>query len=248
MRFFGDDGNVSQGFSTRPLFAKEVSRDPSDLVLQIIFSPGEFSWTRQLQRFFLPYVIQVPCSHSIGENWGGKFHTIGNPYQEQNFLPTRHLTREASTYCFVGRLVNDKGVDLFSESPWLCRKDKGWKGTSHHRGRRRMSVESYEQEAKKLGLEFNRVHRVLGLEEILQEAADFAQPVSSVLVVPSRWKEPFGMVAVEGLACGCRLVVSEGGGLPEAAGLYRRRLPKWELASTFGGDGQGASIGPSQRE
>ena len=39
-----------------------------------------------------------------------------------------------------------------------------------------------------------------------------------ILVVPSRWKEPFGIVALEGIACGCVVVGSRGGGLKDAIG------------------------------
>src|SRR5205085_12174102 len=39
-----------------------------------------------------------------------------------------------------------------------------------------------------------------------------------ILVVPSRWAEPFGIVALEGIACGCVVVGSENGGLKEAIG------------------------------
>ena len=39
-----------------------------------------------------------------------------------------------------------------------------------------------------------------------------------ILVVPSRYDEPFGVVALEGIACGCVVVGSCGGGLPEAIG------------------------------
>ena len=39
-----------------------------------------------------------------------------------------------------------------------------------------------------------------------------------ILIVPSRWKEPFGIVALEGIACGCVVVGSGGGGLSEAIG------------------------------
>ena len=39
-----------------------------------------------------------------------------------------------------------------------------------------------------------------------------------MLAVPSRWREPFGIVALEGIACGCVVVASEGGGLAEAVG------------------------------
>ena len=36
--------------------------------------------------------------------------------------------------------------------------------------------------------------------------------------MPSRWAEPFGIVALEGIACGCVVVGSEKGGLKEAIG------------------------------
>jgi glycosyltransferase involved in cell wall biosynthesis len=37
-------------------------------------------------------------------------------------------------------------------------------------------------------------------------------------VVPSRWQEPFGIVALEGIASGCVVVGSAEGGLAEAIG------------------------------
>jgi glycogen synthase len=39
-----------------------------------------------------------------------------------------------------------------------------------------------------------------------------------VMVVPSIWPEPFGVVALEGLAAGCVVAASSEGGLPEAVG------------------------------
>jgi glycosyltransferase involved in cell wall biosynthesis len=40
----------------------------------------------------------------------------------------------------------------------------------------------------------------------------------SVIAIPSVWREPFGLVALEGLACGCIPVAADGGGLQEAIG------------------------------
>jgi glycogen(starch) synthase len=50
------------------------------------------------------------------------------------------------------------------------------------------------------------------------------------IVVPSRWKEPFGLVALEGVACGCRAIVASDGGLPEvmkplALAFERKNVP-----------------------
>jgi glycosyltransferase involved in cell wall biosynthesis len=39
-----------------------------------------------------------------------------------------------------------------------------------------------------------------------------------ILVVPSIWPEPFGIVVLEGLASGCCVIASNAGGLPEAVG------------------------------
>jgi glycosyltransferase involved in cell wall biosynthesis len=39
-----------------------------------------------------------------------------------------------------------------------------------------------------------------------------------ILVAPSRWQEPFGLVALEGIASGCVVVASSGGGLTDAVG------------------------------
>jgi glycosyltransferase involved in cell wall biosynthesis len=39
-----------------------------------------------------------------------------------------------------------------------------------------------------------------------------------IMAVPSRWAEPFGIVALEGIACGCVVVGTNLGGLPEAIG------------------------------
>jgi glycosyltransferase involved in cell wall biosynthesis len=57
-----------------------------------------------------------------------------------------------------------------------------------------------------------------------------------VLVVPSSYEEPFGIVALEGLACGCLPVVSERGGLVDAIGPHGFTFPNGDdaaLASTL---------------
>ncbi len=58
--------------------------------------------------------------------------------------------------------------------------------------------------------------RMLGYRdhpEVLMELSRAA-----IAVVPSRWAEPFGLAALEAMACGAALVCSERGGLPEVAG------------------------------
>jgi glycogen(starch) synthase len=46
-----------------------------------------------------------------------------------------------------------------------------------------------------------------------------------IMVIPSRWQEPFGVVALEGIACGCVVVGSAGGGLKDAIGACGLTFP-----------------------
>ena len=41
---------------------------------------------------------------------------------------------------------------------------------------------------------------------------------AAIVVVPSRWEEPFGMVALEAMACGAALITTRCGNLPSVAG------------------------------
>jgi glycosyltransferase involved in cell wall biosynthesis len=50
-------------------------------------------------------------------------------------------------------------------------------------------------------------------EQVLETMARAA-----ILVMPSRWQEPFGLTALEAMACGAALVCSPRGGLPEVGG------------------------------
>ena len=45
-----------------------------------------------------------------------------------------------------------------------------------------------------------------------------AMAAAAIVVVPSRWQEPFGLVALEALASGAALICSDRGGLPEVGG------------------------------
>ena len=50
-----------------------------------------------------------------------------------------------------------------------------------------------------------------------------------IMVVPSRWLEPFGIVALEGIACGCVVVGSAGGGLKDAIGPCGVTFPNGDI-------------------
>jgi glycogen synthase len=112
----------------------------------------------------------------------------------------------------VGRLVSDKGVDVLIEA------------LAHLRAQGlapRLTVVGEGPESARLkALVFDRGVKAQVQFVGVQTGGALARLLNQhqILVVPSRWQEPFGLVALEGIACGCVAVGSAGGGLPEAIG------------------------------
>lgn len=138
---------------------------------------------------------------------------IGNPYRDQMFHDC--LISRDKDFVFVGRLVSDKGADLAIK-------------LITELGKEDHSLSSYCLTIVGDGPEkANLISLVaeLGLEDAVQFAGTLRgeELVTCInrhkyFLVPSRWEEPFGNVALEGMACGCIPIVSDGGGLPDAAG------------------------------
>jgi len=118
---------------------------------------------------------------------------------------------------FVGRVVPDKGPDLFIAAcakaipglpGWRARMigadgfSAGGPDTDFIRGLRPAAA------AANVVLHGARPHA-----EVLRAMARAA-----IVVVPSRWSEPFGLTALEAMACGAALVCSGRGGLSEVIG------------------------------
>ena len=144
---------------------------------------------------------------------------VPNPYDEGTFRNAQPWVFRDRDVAFVGRLVSDKGVSVLLEA--LARL--------HAQGMRlHLTVVGDGPEAPALHQQcaalrlskwvfFEGERRGDALAELLQR--------HRVLVVPSIWPEPFGIVALEGLACGCIVVASNTGGLPEALGSLGVLVP-----------------------
>ncbi|HEY1931708.1 MAG TPA: glycosyltransferase family 4 protein [Acetobacteraceae bacterium] len=118
---------------------------------------------------------------------------------------------------YAGRVVPEKGPDVFVAAclqamPHL----PGWRAEMI--GADRFRVNSPDTE-------FTRIVRVAtegsGVRAIGYRDRAFvldAMARAAIVVVPSRWQEPFGLVALEAMASGAALVCSPRGGLREVAG------------------------------
>ena len=167
----------------------------------------------------------VACSDAIRADSTSLAVVIGNPYRSSLFRSLPEESRR-SGLVFLGRLVSDKGVDLllraYSE---IDRPD--WPLTIIGSGPDGTSL-------KRLAEQLDIISRVTFLGPLQGEALVQVLNQHELMVVPSKWHEPFGIVALEGLACGCVVLASDGGGLPDAvgsAGLLFRRGDQADLST-----------------
>jgi glycosyltransferase involved in cell wall biosynthesis len=152
----------------------------------------------------------IAVSQSIADYLGPSTAVIYNCYDDETF---KIYAEEKRTYDFVflGRLVSQKGCDLLIKAcsglqqPFTL----GIIGTGPE--------EKYLKKlTTKLGLQDNvTFYGALTGERLAKTLNRYR-----VMVVPSVLGEGFGMVVLEGLACGCKIIAADAAGLAEAVGNY----------------------------
>lgn len=189
---------------------------------------GFNAWTSQalkgrLKRFLLSrFATTVAISKAIAEEVPRTLHIIGNPYDDATFRFMGDAER-VNDLIYVGRLVSDKGVQQLLEALALLKR------RSYHF---HLTVVGIGPEGETL----RRVARDLELADQVEfvgsrTGSQLARLLNAhrVLVVPSIWHEPFGIVALEGCACGCAVIGSDSGGLPEAIGPCGVTFPNGDV-------------------
>lgn len=151
-------------------------------------------------------------------------HAIPNAVDRAVFRNEASWHRREKAFAFLGRLVSDKGCDtLLLALAELAGRGVRFDLTIIGDGEERPKLEVMVQE---LGLSGRvRFTGALPPEDIAAELNRHR-----FLVVPSRCEEGFGIVALEGLACGCVPIVSRRGGLPEAIGRHGYTFENGDVA------------------
>jgi glycosyltransferase involved in cell wall biosynthesis len=185
---------------------------------------GHIAWQDRLKRFLLRYAAaSIAVSQAVADDLATPAVVIPNPYRDYLFrlVPGIERTEELA---FVGRLVSDKGVDVLLNALAIL----GQEGLAP-----RLTLIGEGPEAPRL----REQARSLGLADridfqgtLVGEELVTALNRHRILVVPSRYNEPFGIVALEGIACGCVVVGSAGGGLAEAIGPCGRTFRNGDAA------------------
>jgi glycogen synthase len=183
------------------------------------------AWQDRLKRWLLPFMAgSIAVSQVIADDLTPRPQVIANAYQDRLFRRLPGAERTAGL-TFVGRLVSDKGADVLIDAVALLARDGLRPGlTVIGDGPER---EPLEEMARRLGVA-DQV-RFLGPrtgEELVRLLNEHP-----ILVAPSRYREPFGIVALEGIACGCAVVGSADGGLPEAIGPCGRTFPNGDAGA-----------------
>jgi glycogen(starch) synthase len=180
---------------------------------------GRTAWRDRLKRLALRWAAaSISVSRAMAADLATPSVVILNPYRDGLFrlLPGVDRSRDLA---FVGRLVSDKGVDVLLDAlAYLAEEGLAPRLAILGEGPEEPALRA---QAARLGLadrvDFLGTRTGEELVRLLNE--------HRILVVPSRYHEPFGIVALEGIACGCVVVGSAGGGLPEAIGPCGTTFP-----------------------
>jgi glycosyltransferase involved in cell wall biosynthesis len=169
---------------------------------------GSSGWQHWLKRRVLRRATSLAISRAIAESLPVPSILVGNPYDEKVFTDSPAPPR-ARELIFVGRLVSDKGAGLLLDALKLVNPKPQLTivGDGPERPALEKQVEDLQLQAQ---VEFAGSRHGEQLADLLRR--------HEILVVPSLWQEPFGIVALEGIACGCVAIGSAGGGLSEAIG------------------------------
>lgn len=136
---------------------------------------------------------------------------VPNTYDEKIFRILPEIERDRDI-AFVGRLRHSKGTDILLDAVAdLAAQDIQAKTTVIGLGPEEPALKAQADTAGIATLvEFAGPQYGDALARLLNR--------HRIVVVPSRWLEAFGIVALEALACGCVVVAADSGALPEVVG------------------------------
>jgi len=189
-----------------------------------------FSWQNLLRRYPLPfrmmerYVLRNVDYAIVGnkesssvwraKGYQGRLAIIPQfGVDPEIYLPAPRPSGRGFVVGYVGRLVEQKGVDLLLEA--LSGLEGTWRAYVLGSGPESQALQS---QAQALGL----AHRVSFDAQIPSGQMPAYYHEIDALVVPSRtrpnWKEQFGRVIVEAMACGVPVIGSDSGEIPNVIG------------------------------
>jgi glycosyltransferase involved in cell wall biosynthesis len=205
-----------------PLF---FHRRPSLMVHHIVSGTRANAATRILRRTLARRTRHAAVSHALARALPLPVEAVlPNPFDHRVFHVDPKVGRKRECL-FVGRLILEKGAHIFIEAlTRLKAMEVSVTATLAGEGPERERVKEMIA-ACQLSPQVQLLGQVTGpaLAKLFNQ--------HKILVVPSLQPEGFGLVALEGIACGCVVVGSRAGGLPEAIGGCGTTVPAGDVAS-----------------
>ncbi len=147
-----------------------------------------------------------------------RLRVVPNGVDVTRFTPRAEPARgDRLRVTFVGRMIRDKGADVLLDA--VARLDRDdieltLVGSQNFDAGARLSP--YEQQLHERAATLGDRVRLLPFTARAEVAAVYRE--ADVVVVPSRWAEPFALTVLEGMASGVPVVASAIGGIPEVMG------------------------------
>jgi glycosyltransferase involved in cell wall biosynthesis len=184
---------------------------------------GRRGWQDYLKRALLSHWSNIAISQAVAADLPFKSIVIGNPFEPGEFAAAEEHVRDKDIV-FLGRLVSDKGCDLVLRALAILKAARICPSFT-------VIGDGPEMPAlKQLTAELGLSDQVMFLGAV-REGRGKVVAQHRVMVIPSTWEEPFGVVALEGIAAGCAVVASRKGGLPEAIGPCGILFPSGDVGA-----------------
>lgn len=168
-----------------------------------------------MRKILMRRSVQVAPSRALARSLEAHSFVVPNPYDEKCFYPGSKPEKASANerIVFAGRMISEKGGSVLLDAvTQLHQAGIHFHLTLVGDGPERHSWEDLVKKVDGLAskVSFLGIMSRYALADVLRS--------SDIAVVPSLCDEAFGLSAIEALACGCKIVVSSAGGLPEAVG------------------------------
>ena len=222
-----NDCNQLIEIHNRPYLLNYINKKVKNYPINIFFhnDPQNMKGSKTIEqrKFILKKANAIICVSNYIKNRfleGIKFdkEKVSVLYNGVNRL-IKSFPKKKKEVLFVGRLVPEKGVDLYVNVIESIKKHfPDWifyiVGSSHL-GNHKMES-SFSQNISKKFTAIGKQAKFTGFlnyEDVQKKMQD-----ASIIVIPSLWEEPFGLVVAEGMSNGLAIITSKVGGIPEIIG------------------------------
>ena len=212
----------------RPDYINELNKVNNNLVLYFHNNPNDMKGSRltteKINLIFKTKKIIFNSSWTQKEflkglNNKSLYNNHFEVIHQSTNKPKVNFLNKNKLIIFVGRLNTSKGYDIFGKAIIkILDKYNDWKSIVIG-DEPRENLEFHHKNLKKLGfLKHNRVSEWFSK--------------SAIAVACSKWNEPFGRTALEASSRGCAVIISNRGGLREAA-PYSLKMKNLTVKSLF---------------